>query len=107
MDVVISVMMIIVVLRQKGVPAALVQIPDRPNSVKYVLKLIKCEVGAADGKPADGVSDASEEGLPPMPDTFLLAECGDHDKAYARWKVCVHDLVYVSMCMCVYVCVCV
>ncbi|CAN0076089.1 unnamed protein product, partial [Ectocarpus fasciculatus] len=24
-----------------------------------------------------------------MPDSFLLAECGDYDKAYARWKATV------------------
>lgn len=51
-------------------------------------QLIKCEVGAARGKPTeDDASEGSQEAFPPMPDSFLLAECGDYDKAYARWKV--------------------
>lgn len=52
------------------------------------VQLIKCEVGAAGGKPTeDEASGGGEESFPPMPDSFLLAECGDYDKAYARWKV--------------------
>lgn len=50
--------------------------------------MIKCEAGRAQGKPTeDGASVVDEKDIPPMPDSFLLAECGDYEKAYTRWKV--------------------
>eukprot|EP00752_Nemacystus_decipiens_P011704 g10386.t1 len=89
-DVAVSVAMVVVVLRQKELSAALTQRPERSTSVRYIIKLIKCEVGAAQGKPTgDDMSGGGEEDIPPMPDSFLLAECGDYEKAYTRWKATV------------------
>lgn len=51
-------------------------------------QLVKCESGTASEKPV-GDDSGEEDNFPPMPDTFLLAEFGDHDKAYARWKATV------------------
>lgn len=39
LDVVISVMMVVVVWRYQGVPAALSQMPEKPNSVRYIIKV--------------------------------------------------------------------
>lgn len=59
------------------------------DSFRTPPQLIKCESGAASDKPTEGDDGEEEGGFPPMPDTFLLAEYGDHDKAYARWKATV------------------
>lgn len=89
LDALISVLMVIVVCRHKGMPAMILQRPERSNSAKHVIKLMKCESGASQGKPVGDASEEEVDGFPPMPDTFLLAEFGDHDKAYARWKATV------------------
>lgn len=46
LDVIISVMMVLVVLRYQGVPEALSQKPERSNSVRYIIKVSAwvCEV---------------------------------------------------------------
>ncbi|CAM9246913.1 unnamed protein product, partial [Chrysoparadoxa australica] len=51
---------------------------------QFALKVIKCEAGSASEHGDDEDTGASK--LPPMPETFLMAEFGDHDKAMARWK---------------------
>jgi hypothetical protein len=51
----------------------------------YAIKLLKCEFG----RPEDKGKDEEDDALPPMPQTFLLAELGDNVKAMERWKMTV------------------
>lgn len=68
-------------------PKSLTTVIDPAQLEQYSMKLIKCMSGRVDEMPIE-VATGDEDNEPELevPETFLLAECGDAEKALARYK---------------------